>query len=76
MTRTSLKTIEVPDGLEWLVSSHGDGPKVAFGANGLIYFRKDASSEVLVFNREEWRAFLLGVEGGEFNHPNSAGPPD
>lgn len=58
----------------WFKSSFSDdGPgcvQVRFTAEeALVRDSKDITGPVLVFNRGEWEAFLLGAFNGEFEMP-------
>jgi hypothetical protein len=59
----------------WFKSSfsHANGcVEVAFGADRVaVRDSKHQHGPVLIFRSDEWRAFLAGVRGGEFELPNS-----
>jgi hypothetical protein len=63
-----------PHGCDWFKSSFSDdGPgcvQVRFIAGeAQVRDSKDIAGPVLVFNRGEWEAFLLGAFNGEFEMP-------
>jgi hypothetical protein len=67
---------ESADGV-WLKSTesqaNGECVEVAFGARTVrIRHSQDPSGAVLSFSHSEWRAFLAGARGGEFDLPDHA----
>ncbi|HEU5356631.1 MAG TPA: DUF397 domain-containing protein [Actinocrinis sp.] len=63
-----------PHGRNWFKSSFSDDGggcvQVRFtGHEALVRDSKDITGPVLVFNRHEWEAFLLGAFNGEFEMP-------
>lgn len=49
-------------------TKHGMCVAVAIKPEGVaVRDTKDPTKTTLVFNREEWSAFLAGVQAGEFN---------
>lgn len=72
---------EGSDLLKWSKSSYSGGNgcvETAQFQGSLIAVRdsKDPDGGFLLYNGEEWRAFLKGVRAGEFDHlAPFAGPP-
>lgn len=63
-----------PRGRDWFKSSFSDDGggcvQVRFaGGEARVRDSKDITGPVLVFNRGEWEAFLLGAFNGEFDMP-------
>ena len=67
-----MQSQEVPDTKSFHISSFSTGGncvEVARASDGTVIVRdsKDPRRNVaLVFNRQEWTAFVLGVKNGEF----------
>jgi Domain of unknown function (DUF397) len=62
----------MPSGLKWRKSSYsesGNCVEIASLPDGNLALRdsKDIKGPILLFTLGEWRAFLSGVKGGEFD---------